>query len=250
MQPDFERLYQSLHLQPGCNMVDFQHAYRRRLSELHPDKGRGLAGAAEPIELYELKLLYRRAMSFHAEHGRLPGAPPVAERLRSPMSSTPPPRASASSVPVPAAHDEDGGHHAASNARWTWLVLPGIVALVLLLISWPGRDPTPRDALIGDGAMSSARPTNAVETADAMLDRQEGHARLSLHVGMPAKQVAQLLGPPDAQDSEYWWYGPSSWVRVEAGTVQSWYSAPLHPLREIAQDPGSRNVDPGLAPPE
>ena len=231
MQPDFEHLYRSLQLQPGCDVAVFQHAYRRRLSELHPDKGHVRPGPAEPIDLHQLQLLYRRAMAFHAEHGRLPGAPPASERPRDTVFAAAPRPVAAPSALIPAASSESGDGNPSLPARWTGLVLLGILALVLLLMFWPRQEPAPQANPVPGSVLPAAQPVVAEASTSAALDDESR----SLHVGMPAVEVTQLLGPPDVEDTEYWWYG-SSWVHLKEGSVQSWYSAPLHPLRQVARD--------------
>ena len=74
---DFARLYTELGLRPGCTLSELKHAYRRRISELHPDRRGALAprpGDAH-LPLADLIALYAAASEFHQRYGRLPGSP-------------------------------------------------------------------------------------------------------------------------------------------------------------------------------
>ena len=75
---DFLRLYQELGLVPGASLEELRRAYRRRVSELHPDRSgqsctASLPGAAERLQ--RITVLYGAATQFHRQHGRLPGSP-------------------------------------------------------------------------------------------------------------------------------------------------------------------------------
>ena len=43
-QIDFLALYRELGIDPTCSPEAFKHAYRRRVSELHPDRGSDVVG--------------------------------------------------------------------------------------------------------------------------------------------------------------------------------------------------------------
>lgn len=74
MNHDFATLYEELELDPGCSLDELRHAYRRRISELHPDRnGGGQADDGQPA-LGELTALYANAVRFQRQHGRLPGS--------------------------------------------------------------------------------------------------------------------------------------------------------------------------------
>lgn len=109
---DFSQLYSLLGLEPGCSLDELKHAYRKRVAELHPDR-RSAAGIGQDTgsrQLAALTPLYRSALRFHEEHGRLPGsdvgdAAPTAVRMpgRRPepgaergTDASPPPRTPAS----------------------------------------------------------------------------------------------------------------------------------------------------------
>lgn len=74
-QIDFLALYRELGIDPTCSPEAFKHAYRRRVSELHPD--RGSEGHAGEEALKVLNLGYAAALEFFQAHGRFPGAPPA-----------------------------------------------------------------------------------------------------------------------------------------------------------------------------
>ncbi|QWT21693.1 J domain-containing protein [Bacillus sp. NP157] len=75
-ETDFLDLYGKLRLQPDCSLADFKQAYRRHVSQWHPDRrSRGpRADALAARRLQRLMAQYSAAMSFHKQHGRLPGA--------------------------------------------------------------------------------------------------------------------------------------------------------------------------------
>lgn len=76
MKPDLTLLYSELGLQPNCSLEEFQLAYRRRISQLQPNR---LAGSQTPESAYLLRdliALYSTASRFHRRYGRLPGAAP------------------------------------------------------------------------------------------------------------------------------------------------------------------------------
>ena len=67
MASDFTSLYASLGVDPDCDVETLKHLFRRRIAELHPDRGATLSEE-------ELMLLYLEALRFHRRHGRFPGA--------------------------------------------------------------------------------------------------------------------------------------------------------------------------------
>lgn len=83
MKPDLTTLYSELGLRPNCSLEEFQLAYRRRISELQPNR---LAVDSQTPEsaflLRDLIGLYTTASRFHRRYGRLPGAAP--HRLKTP----------------------------------------------------------------------------------------------------------------------------------------------------------------------
>jgi hypothetical protein len=72
---EFDQLYTQLRLTPACSPEELHRAFRRAVSELHPDRG-GDADADAQTRLRELIRLHARATEFHRRHGRLPGANP------------------------------------------------------------------------------------------------------------------------------------------------------------------------------
>ena len=67
MTSDFTSLYASLGVDPDCDVETLKRLFRRRIAELHPDRGASLSEE-------ELMLLYLEALRFHRRHGRFPGA--------------------------------------------------------------------------------------------------------------------------------------------------------------------------------
>ena len=66
MASDFNALYASLDVDPDCEVDTLKRLFRRRIAELHPDRG--------AMSEEELMQLYLEALRFHRRHGRFPGA--------------------------------------------------------------------------------------------------------------------------------------------------------------------------------
>lgn len=75
MDAEFDQLYAQLRLTPACSLDELHRAFRRAVSELHPDRAGSADGEAQS-RLRELIRLHARATEFHRRHGRLPGANP------------------------------------------------------------------------------------------------------------------------------------------------------------------------------
>ena len=75
MDAEFDQLYAQLRLTPACSLDELHRAFRRAVSELHPDRAGSADGEAQ-ARLRELIRLHARATEFHRRHGRLPGANP------------------------------------------------------------------------------------------------------------------------------------------------------------------------------
>lgn len=77
MKPDLTLLYSELGLEPNCSLEEFQLAYRRRISQLQPNRlGAGSQSTEAACLLRDLIGLYTTANRFHRRYGRLPGAAP------------------------------------------------------------------------------------------------------------------------------------------------------------------------------
>ncbi|MDE2270588.1 MAG: J domain-containing protein [Xanthomonadaceae bacterium] len=71
---DFLLLYDELGLAPGVSDLDaLKQAYRRRVSQLHPDRT-GVASDVDAVRLQRLNRLYGAALAFEQRYGRLPAA--------------------------------------------------------------------------------------------------------------------------------------------------------------------------------
>lgn len=216
-QTDFVALYEELGLDAECGMEDFKRAYRRRVSQLHPDHtGRG----ADMSRLQRLNRMYEAALEFHQSHGRLPGAPGVPRPQATAWTAM-----DADGPPDPA---EGDAPVAGPMQRRRYLVL---LALIALLLYWLGVQRN------GPPTLDPAGPGD--EVLPGLLTPQA--PRLSL--GMDAAQARRILGDPDGEQAARWDYGPS-WVEFQCGKVVGWYSSPRRPLRVDAQDA------PAAAPPQ
>lgn len=74
MKPDLTLLYSELGLKSNCSLAELQLAYRRRISELQPN--RSPQSPESTAMLRDLISLYTTANRFHRRYGRLPGAAP------------------------------------------------------------------------------------------------------------------------------------------------------------------------------
>lgn len=80
---DFLLLYDELGLAPGVSDLDaLKRAYRRRVSQLHPDRP-GVANGDDSDRLQRLNRLYGAALAFEQRYGRLPAAAAVTRRAES-----------------------------------------------------------------------------------------------------------------------------------------------------------------------
>ncbi len=192
----FFALYEELNLDAGCRLEELKHAYRRRASQLHPDRG-GMHSDVQRLQ--RLNALYDSALEFHKAHGRLPGNLPPSRNFvpTEPQPGAPPPAAP-------------------KQRRW---LLAGTCLLALLLY-WLGLSMQPGDA----PSLDPAGPGDRV--APGLFQPQAPN----LALGMDATLARSVLGRPDAEAATRWDYGPS-WVEFQCGKVVGWYSSPLRPLR-------------------
>ncbi|MEP7041521.1 MAG: DnaJ domain-containing protein [Dokdonella sp.] len=218
---DFLRLYQELNLSSGASLEELKRAYRRRVSELHPDRlaQSDVAAARRAAErLQDLTVLYGAATEFHVRHGRLPGG--VAPRRAA--FETPPPPSSAVSAPAPVRRSLRGA-------------LLGIGLLILCAwMFWVAQYPE-------DDAASS-EPETIAEPATAVAPLRppvREPALPALDFGMLKRDVLALQGEPLIRGDDRWEYGPS-WISFDKGKVSDWYSSPLRPLRHASQNPPPR----------
>jgi hypothetical protein len=232
-QTDFLALYRELGIDPACSPDALKRAYRRRVSELHPDRVSEDAGGEEALK--SLNLGYAAALEFFHVHGRFPGAPAVAV----PRAPAPPLRpltaaAAGEAAELPMAAPEAPPPRA---RRWLSLTLAALAVLVVGM-QFAGRDPVPTEAATTARAQPDARPrtTAAAPAPQAMLE-----------IGMPARDALDALGAPTdtAEDGRLWHYGPS-WVRLVCREVVDWYSSPLMPLGHSPMHP---DAPAGDAPP-
>ena len=210
-ETDFLELYRTLGLSPGCDLPEFKRAYRRHVSQLHPDRVGGDAG-----RLQTLIAQYGAAMDFQRRHGRLPGAAAPGRVAPSGAPAAPrhppsPEMAEMADEPTP------------PRARSTMLIV--FVVAVLGVLVWsiapfssPENPSAP--AAAADGEASPAEPASAP----------------SLTLGMSPAEVRAIEGDPLIVHRDRWDYGPS-WIQFENDQVIDWYSSPLHSLRAARSRP-------------
>lgn len=218
-QIDFLSLYRELGIDPDCSPEAFKHAYRRRVSELHPDRnGTGLSG--EEL-LKSLNLGYAAALEFFHAHGRFPGGPPAPAPHQ--PSGSPAPRTQPVQADLPQEVVSPDAPRGGRQRRWLSVVLASLVVLVL------------GSQLAGGGAEDAAPAPDALSAVRTVAVQARAPrappASASLWLGMQAEEVLVELGEPTdtARDGALWHYGPS-WIRLSCREVVDWYSSPLKPL--------------------
>ena len=193
----FFALYEELGLNAGCSLEDLKYAYRRRASQLHPDR---IGTDSDVQRLQRLNALYDTALEFHQTHGHLPGI----RRLPRPVVRIEP--ETIQSVP-------------AESGRWRRWLLAG-ACLMALLLYWLGLG-------MRNGSAPTLDPAGPGDQVAPGLFRPQAP---TLALGMDAALARSVLGKPDEAGPGRWDYGPS-WVEFQCGKVVGWYSSPLRPLR-------------------
>ena len=222
---DFIALYSELRITPECTAEEFKRAYRRRVSELHPDR---IGGGEDALKA--LNLGYAAAQEFHRTHGRFPGAAAPRSIATGDVRTTG--RITALPEHPPAgANDDEHPHH----SRWLSLVL-----LVLLAIFAFAQFTRSQEQAV---ATDAAAPNDPAATTRVRPP--------SLLVGMTQRDVVDHIGRPleISVDGMQWLYGPS-WIRLACGKVVDWYSSPLKPLGSSNTKPGPADVVAGHDPSE
>ena len=214
MEPDFTQLYSQLNLNPDCSLEEFKRAYRRRISELHPDR-RGTAPAPS-LEtqnvLRELISLYAAAIRFNRQYGRLPGGAMHAAAVTRPHAA---PRPFSSAQP---------SRPPARPGRAIAILLAAL--LLTLLLSWYWSS-----SKVPEETVSVPEYTGPVTTVAVVRGR--------LEVGMDKDAVLAIQGEPLHKYDTEWDYGPS-WLRFEQGLLVDWYSSPLYRLKVATPSPQSK----------
>lgn len=217
---DFIALYRALGCRPECTPEELKRAYRRRVSELHPDRTGDGTESEEALKL--LNLGYAAALEFHRSHGRFPAAAPSPRGGSG--SATHTRRTHLENIPL--RHDAGEEEPVHRSSLWLRLLLLGVLAAFIV-----------SQVATCDGSDALASVGEAQGAVDARAVGVGAHGHLQL--GMLPGEVLSLLGAP-AETTEgggLWVYGPS-WVRVTCGQVVDWYSSPLRTLAASRAHPG------------
>lgn len=215
---DFLRLYQELGLAPGATFDDLKRAYRRRVSELHPDRAGSTFSAAVPgaaERLQQITQLYNAATHFHRQHGRLPGAASPPRPVASAPRYTPPPPS----------------REPKRSSRGPWLLLIA-AALGIWLVSAPPWSTTAPDA----APPAPPRRLPRAYVAPLPLAATPAEHGPALKLGMHEEDVLAIEGQPVSRSTERWDYGPS-WIAFQRHRVSDWYSSALRPLKGASRRP-------------
>jgi hypothetical protein len=240
---DFLTLFQELGLPANCTLDELKLAFRRRVSQLHPDRAAGQVGDAES-RLQRLTAMYNAALDFHRRYGRMPG-----------NSSKPtPPRGVTTRPRTPSATPawSDPGDTTSPQRSHTGLMLLGGLA-ALAVIAWLIASSSIEES---NGENESSASASQVEAADAAPVENPVEADVvvtpdvipaprHLRLGMSRDSVVALEGEPLSTNGPQWDYGPS-WVAFRCGRVADWYSSPLRPLRTASTHPLSTDQMPAL----
>lgn len=219
MQTDYARLYTYLGIDQECSLDEFKRACRQRINQLHPDR-RASDAAAAPIAVDEIIAMYTRAVRFHRQHGRLPGATSAPRRVNVPRLSPRPAGGSALATQTNAA--------AGSGHRTALVVVIVLCLSITALVLWAGDDTAAAVDTAGIAAQSdiglpAARPVRATH----------------LKIGMDAATVRAIQGDPIQSGGGIWEYGPS-WLRIERNQLVDWHSSTMHPLEVTTDEPPPR----------
>jgi len=210
---DFLQLYNELGIAPGATLDELKNAYRRRVSELHPDRRESIEVDDDSERLQELTVLYGAATDFHRRYGRLPGEVATPR----PPTRMPPPRWSSETAASESRKQ--------SSSKGPWIVSAGVIVLAWLAFAPPWQEPVlpppPDPSTYGNYAPPARRAVDATMT---------------LRIGMSAAEVRSLQGDPMVPGDDRWEYGPS-WIAFEKHKVSDWYSSPLRPLKWAAPHP-------------
>jgi hypothetical protein len=237
---DFLALFQELGLPANCTLDELKLAFRRRVSQLHPDRAIGRAADSES-RLQRLTAMYNAALDFHRRYGRMPGN--TAHATPAPPSRIRRPAPASSSANAPEAAPEPRRSHA------VFAIVVVIVALVLF--AWllgESSDQEATDAIETPAphaeaadAAPVAEPAGNEDTAASDEPAAPRHLRL----GMSRYDVVALEGQPLSTNGPQWDYGPS-WIAFRCGKVADWYSSPLRPLRTASTHPLSSDTMPNV----
>lgn len=187
---------QRLGLGPGASPEALKTAWRRAVSQLHPDRH----GDDAASTLAEVNAAFQRLQEFHRRHGRLP----TLADCSAPAALRQPP-----------------------SRRRRWLVAAAGAAAAALVL-WPQAEPPALPDVPQADAVPGA-PAAGIDADAHAIEAPIGQRAERIAIGATPDEVERLAGPPVFRSGERWEYGPSE-IRFTEGRVSGWYSSPLRPL--------------------
>jgi DnaJ-like protein len=239
---DFLTLFQELGLPANCTLDELKLAFRRRVSQLHPDRASQIVDAESRLQ--RLTTMYNAALDFHRRYGRMPGVTTHGARK---------PAGGAMGAHIPNASRVSGEHEAVpaqpqrSSGGLVLLAVLAALAVIAWLIAGSVDESTNDAESTPPAHVEAADPTpaeSAIEDDDAASPRATPAPR-HLRLGMTRDAIIALEGEPLSTNGPQWDYGPS-WIAFRCGRVADWYSSPLRPLRTASTHPLSTDQMPAL----
>ncbi|WP_417475368.1 hypothetical protein [Luteimonas mephitis] len=210
IEPDFDALYRDLGITAQCALPAFKQRYRRRVAQLHPDRGGGTRNA-EALKM--LNQRYSAALAFQRRHGCLPGAVDDAGAARP--------------VRIPTADAPAIEQRPTMRIRALLALFAATALVIWIEVSWTAPAPNATDSHLQSRARTTELPVLSASATSVSTVWMPARLRPGMS---PAQVRAQLGEPFGSGDNTLWFYGPS-WLRFECNQLMEWYSSPLAPLR-------------------
>ncbi len=229
MNPDYDRHYRVLGVEPGCSWENLRSAYRRLVRTWHPDHRPAAADRASHETIKEITRAFRSLCDYRRRHGALP--PPAYSRqtaARTVGTETAAPSAGAVSAAAPRSpHSRPRPNVLDPSGVARYAVVGGIFAIAYLLIAGLFGDEWSSDTDTADARFV------ANEQANVRAGTQGQPSMFYFGLGSSASDVYHLHGDPSEVSGDTWYYGASK-VHFANNRVIAWESDSSFPLRADA----------------